>query len=337
MSKFYDFIQCQVGLHPCGMSNKYCQIGHTFCLKTPEIEGIYWFYETDQFIINIDDFFIKKEQVNTSFPDMSPFLSFCSTYIITGNGESFNPYQTLSANSLYVIDTKSTKDYNFLLHANFPFLSVGINFKQPMIDEYLSSSKIELNLSDMFYDTRTTITASLEKIAKSILTCKMTSPAAEIFFEAKAKEWLSITIDAFVNKVNKQLPVDDEKALENVANYLNDHYAIDVCQETLEKIAMMSGTKLKKLFKQKYLVNISEYTQRRRMNIAEVLLLNSSLDIKSIAEAVGYSSHSKFSTCFKKYKGVYPREVRKAKPNIDESCSCELRNISLLYDDKTSH
>ena len=38
---------------------------------------------------------------------------------------------------------------------------------------------------------------------------------------------------------------DDDKALKDVANYLDDHYALDVSQQTLEKIASMSGTKLK--------------------------------------------------------------------------------------------
>jgi len=32
---------------------------------------------------------------------------------------------------------------------------------------------------------------------------------------------------------------------------------------------------------------------------------------EDIAEAVGYSSHSKFSICFKKYKGMYPKDIKK--------------------------
>lgn len=326
MSKFYNFLKERMGFDSCENSRKYCQIGHTFCTCTEEFDGIYWFYETDQFIIDIHDFFIKKERISDTFPDMSPFMSFSSSYIITGSGESFNPYQTISANSLYVVDVNSSKhDFKFLLHGNFPYLSVGINFKKQMIDDYLSSKDYkDVNLSDMFFDTKPVITNSLEKLAKSILNCKMASPAAEIFFEAKAKEWLSITIDAFLNKQSSPIPYDDVKALENVANYLNDHYAVDVPQEILEKIAMMSGTKLKNIFKQQFGLSITEYSQRRRMNIAEVLLLNSSLEIKDIAESVGYSSHSKFSSCFKKYKGIYPREVKKlaSKYNVHSSCIC---------------
>ena len=181
-----------------------------------------------------------------------------------------------------------------------------------MIDEYLSSCKNKVhNYEDLFFNTSTITNKPLGKIAKDILNCKMVSPAAEIFFESKAKEWLSITMDSFLNKYNDPIPLADDVALKNVVNYIDDHYATSIPQKTLEKISAMSGTKLKNLFKQKYQCTITEYTQRRRMNMAEILLLNSSLKIQDIAEAVGYSSHSKFSTCFKKYKGFYPKDIKK--------------------------
>lgn len=56
-----------------------------------------------------------------------------------------------------------------------------------------------------------------------------------------------LTIDAFLSRKNTSLSEDDNKSIKNVAKYLDDHYAINVPQETL-KGAMMSGTKLKKLF-----------------------------------------------------------------------------------------
>ncbi len=310
---YLEFVKEHLGAEPCE-NNKYCDVGHSFHVSTDEAEGSYWFYETDSFIIDIHDFFIKKEVIRANFLDMRQFMSFYSSYIVSANGESFNPYQTLSANSLYIIDANNEGNASrFLLHGNFPYLGVGIYFKKEMIDEYMSSLKKRsgITYSDVFFNTKSVIGKPLESLVKDILNCKMSSPAAEIFFEAKAKEWLSITINAFVNKNSVRISADDDEALKNVASYLDDHYAISVPQGTLEKIAMMSGTKLKKLFKQKYQLSITEYSQRRRMNIAETLLINSSLKIQDIAKSVGYSSHSKFSACFKKYKGIYPRELKK--------------------------
>ena len=312
MSDFYNFVKNYFSTDECVGNTKYSAIGHTFLFNTADAEGIFWFYEGDNFTIDIHDVFIKKEIIHTSFAGLDNFYSLYSSYLVTANGESFNPYQNLSSNSLYVINTKNSKNYRFILHKNSSYLGIGINFNQSMIEDCLSSYKNKIcNYENLFFNTNTIINKPLERIAKDILNCKMISPAAEIFFESKAKEWLSITIDAFLNKYNNPISIADDEALEIVANYIDDHYATSISQKTLEKISTMSGTKLKKLFKQKYQCTITEYTQRRRMNMAEVLLLNSSLKIQDIAEAVGYSSHSKFSTCFKKYKGMYPKDIKK--------------------------
>ncbi|WP_314881918.1 AraC family transcriptional regulator [Filifactor alocis] len=312
MSDFYNFVKSFFSTNESTDNTKYSSAGHTFHFNTDDAEGIYWFYEGNNFTIDIHDVFIKKEIIHTSFAGLDNFYSFYSSYLVTANGESFNPYQNLSSNSLYVINTKNAENHKFILHKNSPYLGIGINFKQSMIDDYLSSYKNKVcNYEDLFFNTSTITNKPLGKIAKDILNCKMVSPAAEIFFESKAKEWLSITIDSFLNKYNNPISISDNVALKNVVDYIDDHYATSISQKTLEKISAMSGTKLKKLFKQKYQCTITEYTQRRRMNMAEILLLNSSLKIQDIAEAVGYSSHSKFSTCFKKYKGLYPKDIKK--------------------------
>lgn len=312
MDTFQNFLE-EMGWKSHPDCSKYCQVGKTVYIQSEDMDGLYWYYETDQFIIDIHDFFIKKETMVSSFPDMSSFMLFSSSYIKSANGECFNPYQTLTANTMFVTNMDKT-DFRFLLHANFPYLSVGVNFKDKMLKKYISCylNTTPTTVSDVFFDTRELITKSMEKLANSILNCNMSSPAAQIFFEAKAKEWLSITLDAYLNKVKtKQISKSDEKAIENVANYINDHYALDISQELLEKIAMMSGTKLKSVFKQKYQMSITEYSQRKRMNIAETLLSTTELEIRDIAKSVGYTSHSRFTTLFKKYKGIYPREVKK--------------------------
>ena len=329
MSDFYTFVKNFFSTDECTEHTKYSCAGHTFYFNTDDAEGIYWFYEGKNFTIDIHDVFIKQEIIHTSFSGLENFYSFYSSYLVTANGECFNPYQNLSSNSLYVVNTKNSKNYRFILHKNSPYLGIGINFNQSMIDECLASYKDKVcNYENLFFNTSAIINKPLERIAKDILNCKMVSPAAEIFFESKAKEWLSITIDAFLHKYNNPIFIADDKALEIVANYIDDHYATAIPQRTLEKIAAMSGTKLKKLFRQKYQCTITEYTQRRRMNMAEILLLNSSLKIQDIAEAVGYSSHSKFSTCFKKYKGMYPKDIKKhsVKNASVSDCTCSKKN-----------
>ncbi|AEE16877.1 AraC family transcriptional regulator [Treponema brennaborense] len=323
MKSFQDFLE-ETGWKSCPNCSKYCQVGKTVCIRSEDFDGLYWYYETDQFIIDIHDFFIKKEKMINSFPDMSRFLLFSTSYIKSANGESFNPYQTLTANTVFVTNAGKTK-CRLLLHANFPYLSVGVNFKENMIKEYISChlGTPPATVSDVFFDTRELVTKPMEKLANAVLNCNMSAPAARIFFEAKAKEWLSITLNAYLNKAKtKKIFESDERNIENVANYINDHYALDISQEILEKIALMSGTKLKNVFKQKYQMSITEYSQRKRMNIAETLLATTELEIRDVAKSVGYTSHSRFTTLFKKYKGIYPREVKKRGPQNDGNNVC---------------
>ena len=205
MSDFYNFVKNFFSTDECVGNTKYSSVGHTFRFNTNDAEGIFWFYEGENFTIDIHDVFIKKEIIHTSFSGLDNFYSFYSSYLVTANGECFNPYQNLSSNSLYIINTKNSKNYRFILHKNSPYLGIGINFKQSMIDECLSSYKNKVcNYEDLFFNTSTIINKPLERIAKDILNYKMISPATEIFFESKAKEWLSITIDSFLNVLRSE-------------------------------------------------------------------------------------------------------------------------------------
>ena len=313
---YYDFVKDYMKVDECKNNKKYSSAGHTFCWKKEDstyADGLYWFYEGDGFIIDVHDFYISEEVVQNNTYSMADYVSIYSSYIVSANGERFSPYQTLTANSLCTLDFDNIReDFVFLLHENCYYLAVSIGFKRELLEKHLSSINInpELFYSSLIETNQIILTKSLEKVAMDILQCKMEAPAAEFFFKAKANEWISILIDTYLNRKKYKIESDDNKALEDVVRFLDDHFAMNVNQETLEKISKMSGTKLKNLFKEKYGQSITEYTQRKRMNVAETLILNTELPIKEIAESVGYTSHSKFSIYYKRYKGKLPSEVR---------------------------
>ena len=328
---YYDFVKEYMKVDECKNNRKYSSAGYTFCWNKNDsnyAEGLYWFYEGDGFIIDVHDFYISKEVVQNSTYSMADYVSIYSSYIVSANGERFSPYQTLTANSLCTLDFDNIKDdFLFLLHENSYYLAVSIGFKRELLEKHLLSINID---SESFYrallqTNQIILTKSLEKVAMEILKCKMDVPAADFFFKAKANEWVSIVIDTYLNRKKYKIESDDNKALEDVARFLDDHFAININQETLEKISRMSGTKLKNIFKEKYGQSITEYTQRKRMNVAETLLLNTELPIKEIAESVGYTSHSKFSIYYKRYKGKLPSEVR--------NLACKHHNLKCDYCD----
>ena len=239
---YYDFVKDYMKVDECKNNKKYSSAGHTFCWKKEDstyADGLYWFYEGDGFIIDVHDFYIREEVIQNNTYSMADYVSIYSSYIVSANGEKFSPYQTITANSLCTFDFDNIKDdFLFLLHENSYYLAVSIGFKRELLEKHLSSINInpELFYSSLIETNQIILTKSLEKVAMDILQCKMESPAAEFFFKAKANEWVSILIDTYLNRKKYKIESDDNKALEDVVRFLDDHFAMNVNQETLEKI-----------------------------------------------------------------------------------------------------
>lgn len=80
--------------------------------------------------------------------------------------------------------------------------------------------------------------------------------------------------------------------------------------EALSEALSLSPSKLKKDFKSVYGTSILQYNIEKKMELALQLLLNTNMQIKYIAQEVGYESHSKFSAAFKNKHGKLPSELR---------------------------
>lgn len=308
MMKTFDEMIQELNCELCE-SQRYHTLGKTFIMTDPAIEGWYWYYEGEQFMVSIHDFMVKEDCVRNDTMDYSDFFMFYSSYIITGNGEYFYPYQTMSDHT--VIACSATKNSSVgLLHKNSAFLSVDMYFKESMLRQYISPQYEAIE--QLFVTSTASAPNPLRPLAYDILHCQMSEPAAKLFFQAKANEWLSILWECYLQqRQEKPLQRDDEEALLCVTSYINDHLTTPIRLSLLAQIATMSETKLKRLFSQRYHMSVTEYIQRKRMNIAENLLLTTTLQIQDIARAVGYKSPSKFATYYHKYKGCHPREARR--------------------------
>ena len=81
--------------------------------------------------------------------------------------------------------------------------------------------------------------------------------------------------------------------------------------EELSKQYLMNPTTMKALFKSVYGTSIAAHMKEHRMRQAARLLLESEMSIAEIALSVGYDSQSKFSTAFKEFFQMLPKEYRK--------------------------
>lgn len=68
-----------------------------------------------------------------------------------------------------------------------------------------------------------------------------------------------------------------------------------------------------RLFKKELQRPFCDYVRQLRIQRAKHLLLNSNDEVKAIAAAVGYSSHSYFTQHFRERVGMSPRQFREAR------------------------
>lgn len=303
-----DFMQT-----PHISSEHHSPAGKAYLADNPIYKGYYWFYENDRIVVDIHNFFIKEDMLHESIDELSLFseIALLSTYMMSASGEIIHPYRTLEPNTM-IVGSTHRPIYKHIFHKNSRLMAVGIKYKVRFFEEERERLGITQDeLATVFLETSGEAAKRIAVIARDIYDCRMKGRVADLFFEAKALEWLTIALDAYEARLRlRPLSEEDAAALDTVARYIDDHYAFDLSLDFLCRLAMMSRSKLKERFKTHYGVSVTEYMQRRRINVAENLLLSSDLPIGDVARAVGYQSLSRFSTLYKRYKGILPKEVR---------------------------
>lgn len=106
-----------------------------------------------------------------------------------------------------------------------------------------------------------------------------------------------------------------EDVIGDIKRYIDGHYDADLSLEAVTAMFFISKFQISRLFKRQYGINYHEYVLRVRMEAAAALLRESSLKLYEICARVGFDQASYFSSSFKKYYGISPREYRRSAEN----------------------
>ena len=93
--------------------------------------------------------------------------------------------------------------------------------------------------------------------------------------------------------------------------YIHGHLHGTLNLDTVSTAAFIDRVYLCQLFKKEVGTNFNSYVLSQRMKLADKLLAKTTLSIEYIAEHCGYKNPSYFSTCYKKYYGIKPSDVRR--------------------------
>ena len=92
--------------------------------------------------------------------------------------------------------------------------------------------------------------------------------------------------------------------------YIDQNYMKDITLETVSAFTGFSQCYFSRVFKQQLGVSFSAYLRRKRIDMAENLLVHSSLPIQEIALSAGFGSIATFNRVFRGEKGCPPSKYR---------------------------
>jgi AraC family transcriptional regulator len=103
--------------------------------------------------------------------------------------------------------------------------------------------------------------------------------------------------------------VDDRLKIMNAKDVLLENLGEQLTIKELSRRVAINECYLKKGFKEIFGSTIFEFYQNKRMEYAHSLLFEEGKTVTQVAEILGYSNISHFSTAFKKHTGIKPCEL----------------------------
>jgi AraC-like DNA-binding protein len=95
-----------------------------------------------------------------------------------------------------------------------------------------------------------------------------------------------------------------------LVNYLNENYNKEIVRDNIERLLSRNYEYLCQVFKKYAGISMFTYVHHLRIQRAKYLLLNTNLEIKQIAESVGFQDPYYFSRLFKRFEHCSPTDFR---------------------------
>lgn len=98
----------------------------------------------------------------------------------------------------------------------------------------------------------------------------------------------------------------------DIIQYLSEHISDKVTQEEIMKAFSINRNRLNELFIRETSMTCMNYLVKMRVNLAQIMLAETALQIGEIAARVGYADANYFIKVFKKFSGVTPSKYRES-------------------------
>ncbi len=159
------------------------------------------------------------------------------------------------------------------------------------------------------------ISAKQRKIISDIFDGSEKSPLTELYIKSRVLRLTEQYLTALCRRGLASVPEftnqKDFQSLLKVENELLQNYSSQFPSiVSLAKTALMSESKLKKLFKKAFGLAPYEYYQKNRMHRAKEMLRTRKHSVTQVGGMLGYQNMSNFSAAFKKEFNCLPSHVQ---------------------------
>ena len=215
---------------------------------------------------------------------------------------------------------KTNQEWFYMAGANSNLRQVNVIMGKQWLDSYLGneeagemlSSYIALKSPLLTYEQ---MDAEYKRLMLEILHVSADKEFEQIIIFNR----VGLILERFFTRLYKK--IENENSAHNISSdeyrsikQVENELLKDFSQQPpsiaqLAKIAAMSSSKLKILFKEVFGLPVNQYYQKHRMNKAKAMLLSKKYSIREVANALGFSGVSSFSKAFFKAFDQLPSDI----------------------------
>jgi AraC-like DNA-binding protein len=212
------------------------------------------------------------------------------------------------------------KEWIYMAAAHTALRQVNIIFSKKWLDDYFANETSGEMLSGYIALKSPLVMYELMDTEYKRLMCEIMNLHADKSFEQMiVQNRVALILERFFYRVykgieneNNTLKISSQelrsiKQVESVL--LKDFSQQPPAIAQLARVAAMSPSKLKILFKEVFSLPVNQYYQKHRMNKAKAMLLSKKHSVKEAANALGFSSVSSFNKAFFKAFEEFPADI----------------------------
>lgn len=208
-------------------------------------------------------------------------------------------------------------------YANDAILKIDINLHAPnhlyqLIGEELEEVSSEIKKliggsKQSFFCHAHLITPAMRLALDQILNCPFTGNTRRIYLESKCLELIALKMEQlkqgekYDRKPLCSLKPDDVDRIYLARDILAENADHPPSLMQLARQVGLNDFKLKLGFRQIFGTTVFGYVHRRRMETARQLLSDRRMNVREVAQAVGYANQSRFAAAFRKQFGMNPK------------------------------